>query len=244
MDKYKFTHTIVLLTYRRPDLLEARFNELFNFYRKRRQVELLIIDNGSEGVATRLATDSCRMKNDEYARKHDSADSWFVTIRRIEKNIGFAHGMNHGLRHAFGKIIHLLSDDVRVYGDFITEMDHMLSVDSNTVYAAEIINWRAGWNVFGDQKINYPAGYYMAAHRDIWRLLDGLDERFVPYDYEDVDLGMKAQKAGVPLKAVPLPLEHAAAGTIGYNPQRMEHTIKQRAKFAEKWGLPNIPERP
>jgi len=244
MDRYHFTHTIVLLTYKRPDLLEARFNELFNYYRNRQQIELLIIDNGSEGVATRLVIDSCRWKSDDYIEKHDPASKWFLDVRRIEENRGFAHGMNHGLRRAFGKVVHLLSDDVHVYGDFVTLVDHALSVNSSTLYAAEIINWRAGWNVFGDLKIDYPAGHYLAAHRDIWRLLGGLDETFLPYDYEDVDLGMKAMKKGVPVKAVSLPLEHSAAGTIGYNSERMEHTIRMRAKFAEKWGLMNQPERP
>jgi predicted glycosyltransferase involved in capsule biosynthesis len=93
--------------------------------------------------------------------------------------------------------------------------------------------------------VPYPAGHFLACARTTWKKIGGFDERFVPHDYEDVDIGMTCCELEMTLiEKGDLPIEHMVAGTIGYSPERMENTVLQRKRFAEKWGLPNVPERP
>jgi len=228
--------SIVLLTYKRHDLLVARLRELSFYYKNRPDINLLVVDNASpnhEIQKTLL----------EY--NADRSGQWDNRMFRIPENVGFGPAMNAGVRQTHGDYIFLLSDDVQIWGDFIGESKLDLYAYPDGIICNEVVNWPAGWNQFGAKPvINYPQGYFLAFTRNAWETVGGFDERFVPHDYEDVDLGMKCRERGVRIIQASLPLTHHAAGTIGYNTERMEHTIKMRMLFAEKWSLPNIPERP
>jgi GT2 family glycosyltransferase len=62
------------------------------------------------------------------------------------------------------------------------------------------------------------------------------DERFVPCDYEDLDLNYRAAQAGIGLNCMSLPLKHAF-GQSAQQLDRMQVTLKNRQLFMEKWGL-------
>jgi GT2 family glycosyltransferase len=172
-------------------------------------------------------------------------DNWFFSVHRIPENIGFGPAMNKGVEQARGEIVCLLSDDVRIYGEFISRVKSTLIAYPEGIVAADIVDWPAGWNQFGaTPTFNYIQGYFMAMKKETFEYIEGFDGRFAPYDYEDVDLSYRAHKLNIPMMKVALPLQHLAAGTIGYSDDRMDHTCRMRALFAEKWGLPNIPERP
>lgn len=227
--------TIILLTYKRTDLLDARLKELHGYYNKREDVQVLVIDNGSPGISSSSIMQGYLMKGDK----------WFFSVHRIPENIGFGPAMNKGVEEAKGEIVCLLSDDVRIYGDFVSRVIAMMEVMPDSILAAEIVNWPAGWNQFGaTPTFPYLQGYFLAMKKETFNKVGGFDERFAPYDYEDVDFSYTAQKLKLSLKQIALPLEHLAAGTIGYSDERMDHTCRMRALFAEKWGLPNEPKRP
>ena len=227
--------SIILLSYSRTDLLSARLKELHNYYRNNDEIQILVVDNGSPGISSSSITQPYQMTD----------DGWFFSVHRIPENIGFGPAMNKGVEEARGEIVCLLSDDVRIYGDFISRVVAMMEVQPDSILAAEIVDWPAGWNQFGaTPTFNYAQGYFMAMRKEVFVQVGGFDARFAPYDYEDCDFSYRAHKLGIPLRQIALPLQHMAAGTIGYNDERMDHTCRMRALFAEKWGLPNVPERP
>lgn len=227
--------SVILLSYSRTDLLSARLKELHNYYRNDDEIQILVIDNGSPGINSSSITQPYQMMD----------DSWFFSVHRIPENVGFGPAMNKGVEQARGEIVCLLSDDVRIYGEFIARVKSTLIAYPEGIVAADIVDWPAGWNQFGaTPTFNYIQGYFMAMKKETFEHVEGFDDRFVPYDYEDVDLSYRAQKLNVPMIKVALPLQHLAAGTIGYSDERMDHTCRMRALFAEKWSLPNVPERP
>ena len=225
-------HTLAVLTYTRPDLAQSRIRDLTRLYGERPDVEILIIDNGSTDL--------------DYALMFMTMDKTHpFRVVRIEPNRGFGGGWNEGLKQARGDILYLISDDVRVYGDIVGPIAARLGDRPARIIGQELLQ-STGWNTFGGQAIPYLMGHFLVIPRSTWVVLGGFDaETFHPYDYEDLDLCYRATKLGFGLEGVPgLPIEHAVAQTIGYSDARMEHTIKMRAAFAAKHGLPNVPERP
>jgi len=230
VDQPKFS--ICILTYNHPHLLDQRLGELEVFCGEHRP-QVCVLDNGGERGPVQLMV----------ARHLDSAID--VVGYRVAQNLGFGPGFNFLATKATGQYLILLSDDVSVLGDFLTPLAEIVKRVEHGVVCHRLIDWKAGWNQFGDAVIPYPEGYFLAMSRGTWDVLGGFDVRYEPYDYEDVDLGMNAREHGFLLvQAADLPLRHAGAGTLGFNPERTELTVRMRARFAEKWNLPNSPERP
>lgn len=228
-------HTLVFLTYNRPELIDARLEEVGRYMSHRDDFAVQVLDNGSSGKDVRLTL----LSRSQIAK-------FPLTIRVAEKNLGFGPGFNRVLAQIDDTVVHLISDDVVIFGDLIEAHNPPEPWSNHEIRCHRIIKHAAGWNQFGDRVIPYPDGYYLAMHIETWREIGGFDERFYPHDYEDVDLGYRiAQAFPLSLSERPgLPIQHRPASTIGYNDARYENTVKMRALFAEKWGLPNKPERP
>lgn len=225
-------HSIIFLTYNKPDLIESRLDEAGQFLGHRQDVEVLVYDNGSEDRGVRLALAT---------RVHLANIP--IIMYHGEKNVGFGPGFNRAILAATGEIIHLFSDDVQIYGDFIEALGEF---SPREVVCHQIISHEAGWNQFGDFHFPYPSGYYLALYKTSWQILGGFDEQFKPYDMEDVDLGMRVFKSDdfALAERAGLPIRHLTASTIGFGADRYDHTCAMRALFAKKWGLENKPERP
>lgn len=227
-----YRHSLIFLTYNKPELIEARLNEVERYLSYRRDLEVIVFDNGSEDPTVRLTLATRRQ-----------TFPLPLALPGTHRNIGFGPGFNKAATNATGEYLHLLSSDVAILGDFLEMLGEF---SPREVICHQQISHRAGWNVFGDTVIPYPSGYYIGMHRNAWMILDGFDERFAPHDYEDVDLGYRISKSDdfeLVIRA-DLPLRHSPASTIGYSDGRYDRTVQMRALFAEKWGLPNIPERP
>lgn len=229
--------SILILTYSKPDLLWTRLGEIDRHLAARPELpsfEVVVCDNGSPNREASLIVASASLK----AR-------YLIRTLRLDPNRGFSQGFNHAMDEAEGEVWICLSDDVEIAGDFLTPINQVMQTREALLVCHRIVDWPAGWNVFAGKMIRYPMGYFLAAHSQIWAELGRFDGRFAPYDYEDVDLGMEAQAADISVIAMPdLPLFHQGAGTIGFNPDRMEQTVRMRALFAKKWDLINEPERP
>lgn len=234
-------YSVLLLTYNRVDLIEARIDECARVFHGRDDVAIEVLSNGSD-----KETDFFLMaKGMSWRSATDHGGLQFVA-GAIKKNIGFGPGFNMMANDALGEILFFVSNDVKIWGDFITPVMDNLNNNDYAIVCHELNNFPTGWNQFGGQMIPYPAGHFFACTKKLWKeVIGGFDERFIPHDYEDVDLGMAAKELEISLIGLPmLPVEHMVAGTIGYSPERMENTLLQRKRFAEKWGLPNVPERP
>jgi hypothetical protein len=61
---------------------------------------------------------------------------------------------------------------------------------------------------------------------------------YSPSDYEDVHLSMQMVSTGGSLvRMSPGMVQHFGGKTIGYNPERLARTHRNRKIFAEYWGL-------
>lgn len=232
-------YSICILTYKKVELINARLSELMRLYQNRPDVEILICDNGSDNPGLRASLAACTLHH------LGLKDSWHFRTMRIPENVGFGPGFNRTVAESKGELVILLSDDVRVYGDFLSVIERFHQAAPTAIIGKRVINFNSGWNRFGNHPpITYIDGFLLAMARSIWETLGGFDERFAPCDYEDLDLGMKAQQRNIPLIEAPLPVEHLIAGTIGYTPERFAQTVNMRKLFADKWGLANEPEIP
>lgn len=230
-------YSILLLTYNRVDLIEARLAEIERLYAYRSDLEIRVLDNGgSDETNLFLLSRTLDWPN---------ATGSKLYVNRIAKNIGFGPGFNKLAEDALGDVLFFVSNDVKILGDFISPVAQKIQENPEALYCHQIVTGAAGWNQFGGMAVQYPAGHFIACTRSVWKRLGGFDPLYDPHDYEDVDLGMTAGEKGIEVFVVPgLPISHAGAGTIGYTPERYENTVLQRKRFAEKWNLPNVPERP
>jgi GT2 family glycosyltransferase len=208
--------------------------ELDRLFHIRKDFEVIVINNGS--------TDRTRTILKWWK---DNGD-WRFHVKHLRENIGFGPAVNIGCHAARGDYLFLLSNDVEVKGDFMGDCIDFIDSehDASVICAGRIIDWPAGWNEFPNvEPIPYAEGWFLGMRTKLWRKLGGFDEQYVPYDYEDIDLSYHASQEGVMLRQISLPLKHAGAGTVGFNPQRRAITEKHRVMFAKKWDLQWAPVR-
>jgi GT2 family glycosyltransferase len=69
--------------------------------------------------------------------------------------------------------------------------------------------------------VEQPAGAFLMARRDVWERLGGLDERFHPVWFEDVDFCRRAANAGYRIEYVPsVTARHAGGHSVSQLPRR------------------------
>lgn len=162
----------------------------------------------------------------------------FLPIRevRLEKNVMFLRASNIGLKKATGDIKILLSNDVRIYGNVSQSILNLLTEDEHQLVGGRYLDWKTGWNDFGDAVFPYLEGWLLAATAKGWEDLGYFDEQYVPSDMEDVDLSATAGMLGYKLTALPPEMtNHLGGQSIGFNSAREAITIANKEKFKKKW---------
>lgn len=188
-------------------------------------LEIIVIDNGSKDSTSQLIS-SWRAR-------------WGDRLRVIsnEENRGFGPANNQGAEIAKGKILIFMSNDVIVSGDYISPIVASLQNHPRSLVGASLHDHDTGWNKFGKELIPYLAGWCVAMTKDTFIALGGWDERYVPSDYEDVDLSYTAIHQGRGLVHLLLPLAHISGVSATQLPDRQAMTLKHRELFKEKWRL-------
>jgi len=187
--------------------------------------EVVIVDDGSKPRTARIL--GAWRKN---RRKR-------TVLVRNETQLGFGPSNNRGVRISQGNTIILVNNDVKVLGDFGRKVTRALQMDSRQIVCAQLVNWDSGWNKFGKEVIKYANGWFLGMTRIVWDDLEGFDEQFVPCDYEDMDLSMKAHQQGIRLNQIEVPLQHLGGITTRQLKSRRAITLANQKKFIEKWGL-------
>lgn len=224
---------IVMPFYGKWDLCHARLFEFYQFL-PQDNVEIILVDDASPDEEEIKGSVSWWQKDTKHHK---------IRYYRNEENLGFGGAMNVGAKiamHHSAEIIMLISNDVKVSGDFVSPVVYMLNINDKLIIGSEVIDYPAGWNEFeiNNEKIVVPwvNGWFIACTSEIWKMLGGFDPLYGKYTYEDIDLSTRATMMGLELVATKSPfLKHLGAQTAGYSAERMEITIANKEKYLHKW---------
>jgi glycosyltransferase involved in cell wall biosynthesis len=190
--------------------------------------EWIIIDNGSTDDTQDILTHWKTMFG-----KH-------LKIITLKENTGFGPANNRGAEIATGDALAFISNDVQVTGDYITPIEVAYRyAQGKVLFGPEIWENNTGWNTFNPVgTIPYVAGWCVVVEASLWGVMCKWDERYVPCDYEDIDLSHQTTRAGGVLTKLSLPLHHDSGKSAEALPGgRLPVTLANQKRFMEKWGL-------
>lgn len=219
--------SVVLPVYGNWDLVHNRLNELFRHVPI--DTEIIIVNDASpdeDSVEIVKWWKEGPLQGRLFAYKND-------------KNLGFGGTCNRGfdiaIKHGAEGIC-LLTTDVTVMSDFVTNVVTLLSLDNNILIGGEVLAHDTGWNRLPTCVVPYCNGWFLATHKDTWQKLGGFDPRFGLFDAEDLDLSTTAWWLGVKLVPVGAKLHHGGGKTVNkYYPDRERYTIHNIGLWREKW---------
>ncbi|MBL8753732.1 MAG: glycosyltransferase [Planctomycetes bacterium] len=205
--------------------------------------EILVVDNAS---------------TDETPHLGDMHPS--VRVLRQPRNLGFAGGVNVGLRAATGDTVLVLNNDTQAAPDLLLELHRQLRANPGVGAVAPVSNHvkgRARIDV-GDagrtmaarialsaelaqgpafQDVDTLAGLCLLAQRTTFAAIGGFDERFGHGNFEDDDWCLRARlhglRLGIARRAFLHHEGHATFQALGLD---LRHELdKRRAQFEAKW---------
>lgn len=192
--------SIVVLNYNGKHFLDACLESLFNQNYPHEKFEVVFVDNGSSDGSVehvRLRWPSAR-------------------ILQLEKNLGFAGGINAGVKRATGKYVALINNDATAHPDWILNglagfkkgLDvamvgsKILTLDGKTIdFAGGALSFyghgfKVGVNEPDEGQYDRPgdtlfaSGCALFIPRDLFLEVGGFDEDYFAF-FEDVDLGWR-----------------------------------------------------
>ena len=152
------------------------------------EIEVIVVDNESTEVS-RAALDDRR---------------W--TVVPLERNEGFAGGMNAGGRRAQGEFIALLNNDLRLPHDWLEVALGAMTDESVGIVGGRTehttlprIDVRGFTRLLSEEvpRCYVPSvdGSHLFVHRSLWEQLGGFDEDFFAY-YDEADLCARVMALG------------------------------------------------
>ncbi|MDO8691836.1 MAG: glycosyltransferase family 2 protein [Dehalococcoidia bacterium] len=191
-----------------------------------REIEVLLVDNGStDGSAQWVAATFPK-----------------VSVVAYGENLGFAGGMNRGIRTAQGRFIGFLNQDTTVRPAWLENLvtalkDPAVGMAGSKIYypdgltlqhAGGIIRYpQALADHFGygqldqgqwdqEKDVDYVTGAAFATRRDVLESIGVFDEGFYPAYFEDTDLCFRARDAGYRVVYIPeaVLVHHESATTV------------------------------
>jgi len=227
--------SIIIPFYNHWKLVSDRLLELNRFIPLGHEV-VLVNDASEEDVTQQVAF---------WQSKANYDVSYYIN----PENLGFGKSMNVGAKVALqhkADVLVFLSNDVEVGKDFVNQLIAIFTSDNKLLVGAELMDWDTGWNKIQGTIIPYLNGWFLSCTAESWKELGGFDDRYAPFDYEDVDLSLTALTLGYELvqlydSLIPqrmgeqTPLRHMGGRTAMYNEERGDITRRNRQRFIEKW---------
>ncbi|OQA93463.1 MAG: N-acetylglucosaminyl-diphospho-decaprenol L-rhamnosyltransferase [Microgenomates group bacterium ADurb.Bin219] len=175
-----------------------------------------------------------------------------VKVFKHKKNFGYSVTCNTGVKEAKGDLVVILNNDVAPRPDFLKQvLPHFkdpsvfaVSFDVGKFGPGKLI-WKDGWlNIQPTEQVSktcltgWPNGGSSVFRKKYWQELRGMDELFLPFYFEDLDLGIRAYKAGwrclLEPKAKVYHQHEATINTISFNQSYLD-LIKQRNHLLLTW---------
>lgn len=142
----------------------------------------------------------------------------FPDIRIIEKfrHDGFASTVNAGVHEASGEIVILINTDIKPEQNFLAPLlrhfsdpqvfavgclDRSVEGKKTVLRGRGLARWDKGFFIHRRGEVDrtdtvWVSGGSGAFRKSIWQELGGMDERFNPFYWEDIDLSYRAVQAG------------------------------------------------
>lgn len=237
--------SIIILSYNTKDLLHACLKSLFNHVDKER-CEIIVIDNASTDESASMV------------RKYFP----HVTLILSDKNLGFAKGINLGVKAAKGKYFLFLNSDAAISDDSIEQMILLMKSNENIGVVGGMLRNQDGSlqrsfgtfynlpsvmkmlmggdaaetfrNTFPHPKsVDWVNGGFMLVRKDVYDAVHGFDEDFFMY-IEDMEFCYRVKKLGYTVYIHP----HAIVTHVGQGSSNrsfaVQHIFKGLLLFYKK----------
>ena len=203
--------------------------------------EIVVVDDGS--------------KDDTTDAVAEAGDDRISLVFRSGPR-GFCFAVNRGMREARGDLLLLMNNDVEPEPGALGAMvESAASVTTDVCALAPRILRPDGTDEGGcavrlrhglplvdleGRGVPYPSGACSLFTRESWERLGGLDSRFAPIYWEDVDLGLRARRMGMRVGRVPgAAVRHQHAATMGSSSESMALRERNRLLLAAQSPLPD-----
>ncbi|MDI7246793.1 MAG: glycosyltransferase [Bacillota bacterium] len=250
--------SIIILCYNQVDYTTACVESVLRHTPE--PVELVFVDNGSTD-GTRSYLDSLLSRTGD-ATCHPPASITDIKIVRNDRNLGFAGGVNQGIREAAGDFILLLNNDVIVTPGWLGGL-HTCALRSTRIgLVGPMSNYVVGPQQVLDphydlrkldeyamafarkhagrlMKVSRVIGFCMLVRREVIDRIGGFDVTFGTGNFEDDDFCLRAIIAGFDVVIAGDVFVHHF-GSISFKGARMDYAsiMQENAwKFAKKWRI-------
>lgn len=232
-----------------PSVLEAANNP------ENRIKEIIVVDDGSTDDSVeylrKLTANSEQLPEN---KKPTTGNRSPITIKLLEngKNYGYAYTCNQGVKEAKADLVAILNLDVVPEEDFLVSClphfadNKVFSVSFNEgSYGPGKLAWKNGFieivaleSEKDTAQTSWPSGGSSLFRKSFWQEIGGMDEIFLPFYFEDIDLGIRAYKSGYLCLWEPKSrVDHKHESTINKDNFDMAHVslIKQRNHLLLTW---------
>lgn len=225
-----------------PIILKAAGNSV------NKVTEVIVVDDGSTDDSVKLIE----------SFKDAKLQSFKFKLIRHEKNMGYSATCNTGVKEAKGELVVILNLDVIPNTDFLRyslphfKDEKIFSVSFNEgKFGPGKLQWQDGfWQIIPSEicdetsQTDWPSGGSSIFSKKRWEEVRGMNEIYLPFYFEDVDLGLRAKRLGFNCLWEPKSIvEHKHEATINADNFNMEFVrrIKERNQLLLCWL--NFPDR-
>lgn len=204
------------------------------------------------------------VNNDKRIKVEDYIKSRNVISVNSEKNLGFAAGVNRGIKIAIEKnaeYIVLLNNDAKAEDDFISTLSRSFSTAEKAGIIAPVIKFKQNGQALYDTggviqnktgktyhnnytkipkikliSAEYVSGCCMMIRADVIKKIGYFDEQFFLY-YEDVDFCLRANKVGYEIYcSTDAIVSHDLSKTVGKDSRTaLYYLVQSGRKFGAKY---------
>ena len=195
--------SIIIGTYNQKEILKKTLESIFNQTYPPDKYEIILVDSMSDDGTDQMVeelTPTCRL---DYIR---------------QENKGKVVARNRAIREAQGKFILLTDADIPAERNWVEEHLKYHKLLKNTALAGQTIRLRSPGVTDTELPTKFkhlqilPWSYFLTGNLSLPKetiVEAGLfDENFKEYGWEDIELGYRLHKMGVPLRFLPTAINH------------------------------------